>query len=355
MAAAKVAERLDEVVERMLERVWANPALGEWTRPETRQPARAIAQASLARELDALGRGELPEACPDEDLAAARAAVAYGAPVTVVLQCYRAGHAALWDAWMDAAGGRRELLAAGSDFLFAYVDRCAAWVEAEYAREHERALRGAEQRRMRTVLHVLEGREADEAALGYALDGEHVALVAWGAQPEAALRGAGATLVVSADPQTAWGWRRGAQAPRLDPPAETSLAAGGPASFRTAHAEARDAHRVARRRGLRVARYADIALEALGAADERRGRDFVARELGGLAGDGPREATMRDTLRAYFACGQNAASAAARLGVHERTVANRLRAIEARLGRPVVARRAELEMALRLRDLLGGS
>jgi DNA-binding PucR family transcriptional regulator len=65
-----------------------------------------------------------------------------------------------------------------------------------------------------------------------------------------------------------------------------------------------------------------------------------------------RSETLRATLAAYFGSGQNAASAAALLGVHERTIANRLRAIEAQAGRPVATRRAELEMALRLRDLL---
>jgi hypothetical protein len=56
------------------------------------------------------------------------------------------------------------------------------------------------------------------------------------------------------------------------------------------------------------------------------------------------------TLRAYFASAQNASAAAAMLGVHEHTVGYRLRTIEERLGRPVIARRAELETALRLLD-----
>jgi hypothetical protein len=353
----------------MTERLWANPALAEWTRPETRAPAQEIARASIARELEFLVRNELPEQCPPEDLAAARAAVAYGAPVTVVLQCYRAGHAALWDAWHDAVeevsapqAAPRPLLDAGSDFLFAYVDRCAGWVEREHAREHERGLRGAEQRRMHMVLGVLEGDSGDEEVLGYRLDLHHLAVIAWGAEPEVALRGLEVGLAVSADPQTSWGWLGSARpfGPQAlaaaSPPRETWLAVGGPAhgpdGFRRAHAEARDAQRVARRRPAPVTRFADIGLEALGATDERRARDFVLRELGELAGGGAREQVMRATLAAYFASGQNAASAAARLGVHERMIANRLRAVEARLGRPVITRRAELEMALRLRELL---
>jgi len=49
-----------------------------------------------------------------------------------------------------------------------------------------------------------------------------------------------------------------------------------------------------------------------------------------------------------------AASAAATLGVHQQTVANRLRAAEERLGHSVGSRRVELEIALRLRAALDG-
>jgi DNA-binding PucR family transcriptional regulator len=66
---------------------------------------------------------------------------------------------------------------------------------------------------------------------------------------------------------------------------------------------------------------------------------------------GARGPILRKTLHAYFATGQNAASAAAVLGVHEKTVSNRLRAIEEHLGHPIEARRAELELALRLAAL----
>jgi DNA-binding PucR family transcriptional regulator len=56
------------------------------------------------------------------------------------------------------------------------------------------------------------------------------------------------------------------------------------------------------------------------------------------------------TLRTYFECGHNAAAAAERLSLNDRTVAYRLRTIEERMARPVVARRDELSIALRLLD-----
>ena len=74
----------------------------------------------------------------------------------------------------------------------------------------------------------------------------------------------------------------------------------------------------------------------------------MLRELGPLADDDERSELLRDTLAAYFATGQNAASAAAALGVHDRTVLYRLRTIEERLGRSILERREELGVALRL-------
>ena len=105
--------------------------------------------------------------------------------------------------------------------------------------------------------------------------------------------------------------------------------------------------------GRPITHYAEVALESLAAVDEDAAAAFVARELAGLDGDDVRSTRLRQTLRAWFAAGHNAAAAAAALGVHEQTVAQRLRTVEERTGRPVAARRAELETALRLRDLLG--
>ncbi|KAA0272886.1 MAG: hypothetical protein EDQ89_06655, partial [Acidobacteria bacterium] len=129
--------------------------------------------------------------------------------------------------------------------------------------------------------------------------------------------------------------------------------AAGVEGFRASHRQARDAHRVALRAGARgqPVRYEDVALESLVGGDDARAGVFVARELRGIDGDDARSRRLRATLRAYFAAGQNASSAAAVLGVHEHTVAYRLRTIEEALGRPVTTRRAELETALRLFEL----
>jgi DNA-binding transcriptional LysR family regulator len=57
------------------------------------------------------------------------------------------------------------------------------------------------------------------------------------------------------------------------------------------------------------------------------------------------------TVRAYLDCQRNVSSTAARLAVHENTVAQRLRRIEERLGHTLRSRSTELNVAPRPRDL----
>jgi DNA-binding PucR family transcriptional regulator len=118
--------------------------------------------------------------------------------------------------------------------------------------------------------------------------------------------------------------------------------------FRRSHRQAGDAYLVALRHPQPVTLYADVALEALALRDEQVARDFAAGQLRGLNGDDK----LRDTLRRYFASSQNAAATAVALGVHEQTVARRLKAVEEKIGCPLNHRRAELELALRLEELL---
>ena len=79
--------------------------------------------------------------------------------------------------------------------------------------------------------------------------------------------------------------------------------------------------------------------ELLGASLRRLHLDPLDHEA-----DGGKRA--RETLRADLAAERNVSSTAAALGVTRRTVANRLRAIEERLGGRLAA--AELEVALAL-------
>ena len=129
--------------------------------------------------------------------------------------------------------------------------------------------------------------------------------------------------------------------------------AEGLEGFRISHREARQAYRIGRQLSSDKIRYRDVALLSLTTGDEGLAREFMKRELGPLAEDNQRAQELRITLREYFATGHNASLTGSRLGLNDRTVAYRLRTVEERLGTPILARRDELSVALRLFELYG--
>jgi DNA-binding PucR family transcriptional regulator len=120
--------------------------------------------------------------------------------------------------------------------------------------------------------------------------------------------------------------------------------------WRLTHRQAQAALLVAQRRPQMLTRYADVSLIAAVLSDRELERSLVAVHLAPL--DGQKDSVVsRETLRAYFAAGCNAATAAAALRVDRHTVERRLHAIETRLGRLLNTCRAELEVALRVEEL----
>jgi hypothetical protein len=370
--AERLAARTDELAEEYLRR--AAVEFPEWIvdRPDLTAVVRSGARRSMGAELRALADGAVPAAaCPEVDADGARYCARLGVPLHYVLQQYRMGHAIQWEAWFELVeeaepdpAARRDLLERGSRFFFAYADRMCRFATEHYTDERERTLKSRAQRRVHLVREVLDGADVPPGALGYELDGvEHVALIAWGAGAADHVRELARTsgcpvLVVGASDDTWWAWLAtpGAALRTLRPPAGVRLAVGTPLrgieGFRRTHRQAVAAQRAAVNRDEPVLRFEDVALEALAASDAAAAAEFVAAELRGIDRDDARSAHLRETLAAWFASGQNAAATAARLGVHEQTVAQRLRAVEERTGRPVAARRAELETALRLRRYL---
>ena len=362
----------DEMVERIRGAV---TDFAEFDGPELWEAMRASCLANLEAGLTGLSRGlELPAEIPPDARDLALLAARLDLPLAGVLGAYRAGHAMMWQRWFEAVereavddDARRAALETASTYLFEYVDRLSSFVTAEYTAERDRFMRTREQRRTQLVRDILDGADPDPGeamgALDYDLRLHHLALVVSGADAEESVRAlarvldAPHRLTVSLAGDTAWAWlgrTRAFELPERLPAQGAAISLGEPGTgtegFRRSHREAREAHRIALRgRGeARVVRYDEVALESLVADDEARVRAFVARELRGIDGDDARSRRLRETLRAYFACAQNASAAAAMLGVHEHTVTYRLRTIEERLGRPVTARRAELETALRL-------
>jgi len=369
-------ELADELVGAIHSRV---PEYAEFGGPELWEAVRDSCLANLETGLEAIaGDRRVPERVPGDARELALITARLGLPLGALLRTYRIGHAIVWERMFELleaepidAPARREAIAAAAAYLFDHVDRVSAMVTDEYTAERDRFLRSREQRRTQLVRDVLEGADPDPAGatgtLDYDLRLNHLALVVSAPDAEAVVRAlardldAPHRLVVVLTADTAWGWlgrTRAFDLPERLPGVEGArIAFGEPAvgveGFRTSHRQARDAHRVALRAGARrqPVRYEDVALESLAGGDDARAAVFVARELCGIDGDDARSQRLRATLRAYFAAGQNASAAAAVLGVHEHTVAYRLRTIEEALGRPVATRRAELETALRLFEL----
>ncbi len=120
--------------------------------------------------------------------------------------------------------------------------------------------------------------------------------------------------------------------------------------LRLTHRQAQAAMLVALRRPQGLTRYADVSLLAAVLRDAELAGSLVDIHLSAL--DGQRDgAVSRETLRAYFAAGCNAATAAAALSVDRHTVERRLHSIETRLGRLLHTCHAELEVALALEEL----
>lgn len=299
--------RVEAMVDEMMDRIRAElPSLAGIADPGFLEQLAGSARSQIRIGLTLMTRNELPDALPHEALEEARLAAHAGIPLAELVQSYRIGHAVMLEHTIDALDGEprnAELLVAGSRALFAFVDRATALVTDAYTRERDALVRSLEQRRLALVRELLGGGEADAAELGWDLAGTHVGAVAWGPAAEAAIAALGTrALTVTVPGQGVWAWLAAEPANAPAPAAPTGLALGQPATgregFARTHREARRAAQVAVARGDTLVRHADVAVEALAAPDATAARDFVERELGPLAGDGDREAVLRDTLAA---------------------------------------------------------
>ena len=374
--ARQLEADLDQLVGIVLERL--RKALPGWMAGTvfSNEEIARFTRASLKAQLRSFRRGVLPERCPEVDAIGARAAAKVG-DLKLLLGGYRTAQMGLWQMWFDSversshdADARNELLRYGSEYFFLYADLLSDYVTDLYQRELEQMARSGEQRRFHAVRTLLEGRSLTGAQLDLDLDQYHLGLIAWGEEAEVDARKLAAALgrpllLIGPLTRSWWGWISGSRPlePSQEralhgfrPGAEARLAVGleayGEAGFRVTNRQALRARQVCRDPGRQFIHYADVAVEALASDNQADARAFVAYELRGIEDDTPASARIRETILAYFASGHNAVSAAATLGVHQQTVANRLRAAEERLGHPVGARRVELETALRLRASL---
>jgi DNA-binding PucR family transcriptional regulator len=195
--------------------------------------------------------------------------------------------------------------------------------------------------RAATLEELLAGGPVDTDAasrrLRYELRQEHQAFVLWAdaedAVPEAAAAAVGGprALLVPMGVGLIAGWGPAGSVRPEAANGGTAVALGAPAGgrdgFRASHLEAMEARRVARllnERG-RVLRYEEVALLALLTKDMDQARAFARRTLGPLAGDDEGSRRLADTLLVTLEEQGSPRRAARRLGVHENTVAKRLR------------------------------
>lgn len=337
--------------------------------PDLLEAARSSALANVALATE-LVRGTMsPEDMepPPQATAFARALARRNVPVAELDRAYRVAQVTLWRWAVDEVRARVDADVADaieglSEAVFALGDIFSLTVMRRYAAERERWLRSAEAVRAATVQEVLAGGPVDVAAasarLRYELRHAHVAFVVWSEgeteAPEsaaAAVGGPGA-LLVPLGTGTVAGWcAPGGVQPEAG--GAVAVALGTPAAdvegFRRSHAEALEARRVARLSGRAapgLVRYADVALLALLTQDAEQARRFAAAVLGPLAGGEEAMRKLADTLLVALEEQGSPRRAAARLGVHENTVAKRLRSVEELVPGGTAGRTAELLAAL---------
>jgi DNA-binding PucR family transcriptional regulator len=140
-------------------------------------------------------------------------------------------------------------------------------------------------------------------------------------------------------------------------PDGVSVAIGSPganvAGFRSSHEQALRAREIALLCGRTGATlYRDVALLAIATVNMELAREFVGAELGPLAGADEGTRRLAATLRVYLEELGSPRRAGHRLGVHENTVASRVRAAEEQLGAPWDRRVPQLLLALELLDVV---
>ncbi|QDQ95994.1 hypothetical protein FND50_34460 [Rhodococcus sp. WB9] len=347
---------------------------------------------------------------PIEEVRPPSAAIEYarrlaqrGISANALLRAYRIGQNRVLD-WVVAEVAREEgdrvVAFAAAQILqttsFAYVDRVAEQVVAEYESERERWLANRNTVRTAMLTSVLSGRDYDlgtaESALGYRLRQHHLGIVVWTAEQDGvpselrrlealvtaigeSLGAEGPALFLPQDRALAWCWiplgrTTGDHQLDLDvirrltentgPRVRVALGRPHPAAagFRTTHQEAQRAHAVASIAGdIRVTTFDDPGVQicSILARDLESTRSLVAAALGGLADDGENNALLRDTLLAFLRAKSSYVAAAEVVHLHKNTVKYRVdKAVEAR-GRSLDEDRLNLELALTACQWLGAA
>jgi hypothetical protein len=364
---------MPEIEEAICTRVFAIADAGEMEDPGYAAGVRAAVGTALLYGIEALESDDrLPPPVPTELLAQARLAASNAISLDRVLRRYFTGYALLSNfvveeverAGVSGRGRATRYLQMQTRVLEHLSDAIAE----EYHRCTELQVAGSQERLERTVEALLADQMVDTSELAYDFSGWHLAAIAWGVDAENACRSLATRLdrqllLLPRGDGTAWAWlgaRRPVAVERVsetlgDLAVESSIAIGDPASglagWRRSHRQARAAMPIALREPRQLTRYVDVALLASIAQDDLLRTTLRMTYLAPFDDERDGGAVSRKTLRAYLQTGQNASSAAAILGVDRHTIANRLRQVEDRIGRPLSSCTTEMTLALRLEEL----
>jgi DNA-binding PucR family transcriptional regulator len=328
---------------------------------------------------------------PADAIAWSHELVHRGVALPALLRAYRLGHG-LAERRLEEAAGELEIepeirwrvLARISHHLFAYIDAVCTDLVDDYEQERAQWIRGAAAARAELVSAIV-GRDPVDARLAseklrYDVSRRHVALIVW-ADPRqttdgslereattlAAALGGGPVLTVPIGERVVWAWTSGDQL--IDDPTAVGHRMGegvrgaigtclkGLAGMADSHDEAVVTRRVAELRSLRpgtVVGYRAADLTALLTADPVEAVRFTDAELGQLLEDTDDAARLRATIRVYLEENRSPARAARRLGIHRNTVVYRVKQTEQLLGHAIEQRRLQLEVALRLSEMIDG-
>lgn len=371
--AERLRERLPELQDAVATRVYAIADPHEVIDPAYLEGLRGALEAAVGHRIAVLEAGERQAPpVPAVLLAQARLDARDGVPLDTVLRRYFAGNALFGDFLVEEAERAevpRSVLRRLLGEQATLGDRLIAAVSEEHAREAGNRPTSASDRRRECVKALLAGELVDHSELGYDLDAHHLGLMAKGEGAEELMRELAGRLdrrllAVQREEEPQWACWLGGLRP-LDaeealralanlPPDGVIVTLGEPAEglagWRSTHFQAKAALPIAERQAEPVVRYADVAVLAAVARDDLAATSLHRLYLEPLERGRDGGEAARETLRAYFAAERNVSSAAAALGVDRRTVANRIRAIEGLIGRPLKDIATDLEIALRLAD-----
>ncbi|MDO9406974.1 PucR family transcriptional regulator [Patulibacter sp.] len=374
VAVSIAQERIDAIVDRVSAGILEqHPDLIDLRDPDAVAAVRDATGANVGAVLSTLAFGVSPARMdvPDGALALLDHVAVEPSALPAMLRAYRLGGAGFEQQWIThLAGCVRDvatfdrLVRRSLDHVAAYVDRLSE-VIADRWEDVTLAAALAGRRRDAALRALAAGEPVDPSVLDHPTDGPQIVVArrpAPSTGPAVGVVDVGG-VVPRADVELADGtslsWLATAEPEPLQRAVHealrgrtgwvvTAVVPGGVGAMSAVAPDVRAslAALVRLHPGGAVAAHADVAMLGVLLEDRTRAERLVHAVLGPLAEPTQRNLDLCDTLAAYFAAGERKAGTAAVLGIHEKTVAHRLRRAEELLGTPLGPRRAALETAL---------